>query len=160
MINKYKNISCVFDVHSYSELILYPWGDDDYQTEDPNMNFKNPQFDGQRGTPGDSIYKEYIPKVDLDWFKDAGMKIRDAISSVRGSTYSVQPGIGLYPTSATAHDFAYAFHFVDTGNRKIMAYTVETAKEFQPPYSEALNVISEVSAGLLEFCIKCKTGGP
>ena len=46
MINKYKNISCVFDVHSYSELILYPWGDDESQTEDPDMNFRNPEYDG------------------------------------------------------------------------------------------------------------------
>jgi carboxypeptidase T len=160
MIDTNNNIKFMIDVHSYSELVLYPWGDDDYQTEDQNMNFKNPQFDGQRGTPGDSMYKEYIPKKDLDWFKDAGMKIKDAISAVRGSTYSVQPGIGLYPTSGTAHDFAYSLNFVDTGNRKIMAYTVETAKEFQPTYSEALKVMSEVSAGLVEFCIACKSAGP
>jgi murein tripeptide amidase MpaA len=159
MIDTFSNIKFMIDVHSYSELVLYPWGDDDYQTEDQNMNFNNPQFDGQRGTPGDSIYKEYIPKVDLDWFKVTGMKIKDAISSVRGSSYSVEPGIGLYPTSGTAHDFAYALHLVDTGNRKIMAYTVETAKEFQPTYSEALKVMSEVSAGLLEFCIACNSAG-
>ena len=155
MIDTYTNIKIMIDVHSYSELVLYPWGDDDYQTEDPTMNFNNPQFDGQRGTPGDSIYKEYIPEVDLDWFKATGMKMKDAISAVRGSNYGVQPGIGLYSTSGASHDFAYSLHFVDTGNRTIMAYTVETAKEFQPAYSEAKHVMSEVSAGLLEFCITC-----
>src|SRR6476620_3855625 len=141
MIDTYNNIKFMIDVHSFSELVLYPWGDDDYQTQDPNMNFKNPQFDDLRGHPGDSIYKEYLPKADLDWFNDTGIKIKNAISSVRGSSYTVEPGIRLYPTSGTSHDFAYALHFVDTGNRKIMAYTIETAKEFQPVYSEALKVM-------------------
>ena len=155
MIDTYTNIKFMIDVHSYSELVLYPWGDDDNQTADPTMNFKNPQFDGQRGTPGDSMYREYIPKADLDWFHETGLKIKDAISAVRGSNYTVQAGVALYPTSGTSHDFAYSLHVVDTGNRKVMAYTLETAKEFQPTYSEALEVMSEASAGLLEFCIAC-----
>jgi murein tripeptide amidase MpaA len=155
MIDTYTNIKFMIDVHSYSELVLYPWGDDDNQTSDPTMNFKNPQFDGQRGTPGDSMYREYIPKTDLDWFHETGLKIKEAISAVRGSNYAVQAGVALYPTSGTSHDFFYSLHTLDTGNRKIMAYTLETAKEFQPPYAEALKVMSEASAGLLEFCIAC-----
>ena len=52
--------------HSYSELVLYPWGDDQNQTTDPNQNFQNPAFDGQRGTPGNN-YKEYIP-ADVEYY--------------------------------------------------------------------------------------------
>jgi hypothetical protein len=41
----------------------------------------------------------------------------------------------------------------DATKRKVFAYTVETGTEFQPPYSEALNIISEVSSGLVEFSV-------
>lgn len=88
LINTYRNIMCVFDVHSYSELILYPLGR--YQSDDPDMNFRNPDYDGQRGHPGDSLYKEYIHKKDLEWYVSVGQKIRDAIAAVRGTVYNVQ----------------------------------------------------------------------
>ena len=152
LINDYQNINRVIDVHSYSELILYPWGDDENQTEDPDMNFKNPSYDGHRGHPGDSIYQEYIHKKDLEWYHTTGNRIRDAIAAVRGTIYQVQPSMNLYPTSATCHDFIYSLRY-NGANRDIMAFTIETAKRFQPPFSEAMNIMSEISAGLLESCL-------
>jgi hypothetical protein len=35
----------------------------------------------------------------------------------------------------------------------VRGFTVETGKVFQPPYSEAQQIIREVSAGLLQFCL-------
>jgi len=153
VINKYQNIRCLIDVHSYSELILYPWGDDENQTTDPDMNFRNPDYDGYRGHPDDSIYKEYIHKKDLDWYDSVGKKIRNAIAAVRGKVYEVQPSMNLYPTSGTCHDYVYTLKY-NGANRHIMGYTIETATRFQPPYSEAVNVMSEVSAGLIEACLE------
>ena len=152
LINNNQNIDCAMDVHSYSELILYPWGDDENQIKDPDMNFKNPSYDGHRGHPGDSIYQEYIHEKDLEWYESTGNRIRDAIAAVRGTVYEVQPSMKLYPTSATCHDFIYSLRYNGT-NRDIRAFTIETAKLFQPPYSEATNIMSEVSAGLLESCL-------
>jgi hypothetical protein len=40
------------DIHSYGELILYPWGDDNNQDIDPNQNFRNPAYHGLRGASG------------------------------------------------------------------------------------------------------------
>ncbi len=111
LINNYQNIACVIDVHSYSELILYPWGDDENQTDDPDMNFKNPDYDGQRGSPGDTTYKEYIHKKDLEWYESTGKRIRNAIASVRGRVYEAEPGMGLYPTSGTCDDFVYTLRY-------------------------------------------------
>jgi len=151
LINKYQNISCVLDIHSYSELILYPWGDDETQTEDPDMNFNNPNYDGSRGQSGDSIYKEYIHGKDLEWYDSTGKRIRNAIAAVRGTVYESQPSIGLYPTSGTCHDYLYCLRY-NGANRNIMGFTIETGKKFQPPYEEATNTMSEVSAGLVEAC--------
>lgn len=153
MIDNFSNIACLIDIHSYSELVLYPWGDDENQTTDPNQNFLNPGFDGQRGIAG-SGYKEYIPAGDLHDHVVMAERIRDAIAAVRGRVYTAQQGIALYPTSATTHDYAYARHFVDTGRRRILGFTVETAREFQPADTEKNNVITEVSAGLMECLLE------
>ena len=153
LLDSYTDIGFMIDVHSYSELILFPWGDDDNQTANPSMNFANSAFDGVRGTPGDSLYREYIPAADRDWYTATGEAMRGAIAAVRGRPYTLQQAVLLYPTSGTSKDYAYARHLVDTGKRKVYAYTLETAREFQPPYNEALRVIDESSAGLVQFCL-------
>ncbi|HEY7081416.1 MAG TPA: M14 family metallopeptidase [Nitrososphaeraceae archaeon] len=153
LIDTYSNVSCMIDVHSYSEDILYPWGDDDDQTTNTFMNFTNHSYDGQRGTLGDTLYGEYIPKSDSDWYKETGAKMSDSIASVRGTRYTVMEANDLYPTTGTSHDYAYSRHFVNTNERSILGYTLETGKTFQPPYSEAVRIIKEVSAGLIEFCL-------
>ena len=153
LLDAHPNTMAIMDVHSYSQLVLYPWGDDNNQTTDPSMNFRNPAFDGLRGTPGDSLYREYIRQADADWFATTGTRVRDAIAGVRGRSYTVQQGVLLYPTSGTSNDYAYSRHLVDATKRKVFAYVLETGLEFQPPFAEALNIISEVSAGLVEFCL-------
>lgn len=153
MLDTYTSIRCMVDVHSYSELILYPWGDDDNQTADAAMNFQNSIYDGLRGTLGDSLYKEYIDQPDWDWYKKTGTRIRDAIAAVRGRNYTLNQSAGLYPTTATSTDYAYARHFKDSNQRKIFSFTFETGQKFQPSYSEALKIMEEVSAGLIECCL-------
>lgn len=153
LIDQFTNLSCLVDVHSYSELVLFPWGDDENQTTDPNQNFLNSAFDGQRGIVG-SGYREYIPPADVQAHEAMGQRVRDGIEAVRGRRYTVQPGIALYPTSATTHDYAYARHFVDSGRRRVLGFTLETARSFQPGDVEKNNVITEVSAGLMEFLLQ------
>jgi len=50
----YTRIRWYVDVHSYSEDILYVWGDDESQLSDPSQNFTNPAFNGKRGLIGDA----------------------------------------------------------------------------------------------------------
>jgi murein tripeptide amidase MpaA len=149
LIDSFPGLACMVDVHSYSELVLYPWGDDNNQTTDPNQNFQNPAFDGQRGVPG-SAYKEYIPATDLLAHQAMGNRIRDGIAAVRGRNYTVEQSIDLYPTTGTWHDYAYARKFVETGRRRILGFTLETARDFQPGDAEKDQVISETQAGLME----------
>jgi murein tripeptide amidase MpaA len=65
------------DWHSYSELILRPWGDT------------------QANSPHEAQHKQL------------GDGIRDKIRAVRGKVYTSQKSIGLYPTSGTANDWFY-----------------------------------------------------
>ncbi len=153
LIDSFPGIACMVDVHSYSELVLYPWGDDQNQTTDPNQNFQNPAFDGQRGTPGNN-YKEYIPPDDLAAHQAMGNRIRNGIAAVRRHTYVVQQSIDLYPTTGTWHDYAYSRKFVETGRRRILGFTLETARQFQPGDAEKAQVISETQAGLMECLLQ------
>jgi murein tripeptide amidase MpaA len=155
MLDQYPNICCMVDIHSYSELILYPWGDDDTQTTDPTMNFANAAFDGLRGTLGDTLYREYMPPADLDWYVATGNRVRDAIAAVNGNVYTVQASVSLYPTTGTSDDYAYGRHIVGAGKRRVLAYVFETGTEFQPPWDVAFQIIKEVCAGLVEFCLAC-----
>ncbi len=155
LLDNHPNIECMIDVHSYSEDILYSWGDDNDQTANPSQNFQNPAFNGLRGTLGDTAYQEYIPASDLDWYARTGDRMRDAIAAVRGRVYTAMQSTGLYPTTATSDDYSYSRTFVDATKRRVFSYTVETGTEFQPPYAEGVNIISEASAGLTEFCLAC-----
>jgi murein tripeptide amidase MpaA len=148
------------DVHSYAEDILHIWGDDDNQSTNPTMNFRNPAFDGTRGVPGDSAYREYIPAGDLQIAVSLAHTFRDALHAVRGKSYTAKSAFDLYPTSGTSDDYAYARHIIDPGNEKIFAYTIEWGTEFQPPWTEMVNIIHDVTAGLIQFCLAARDTAP
>jgi carboxypeptidase T len=154
LLDTQPNIGCMIDVHSYTQLVLYPWGDDVNQTTDATMNFANPAWNGLRNVAG-SGYGEYIDPADQSQFVSTATAIQGAIAAVRGRQYTVKQSRNLYPTSGTSLDYGYSRHLVDPAKGKVYAYLIETGTEFQPIYTEALNVIDEVSAGLIEFCLQC-----
>lgn len=160
LLDTQPHITGMLDIHSYGDQILYPWGDDDNQTTDPNQNFTVP--DPNRGIPGDTAYREYIPADDRQWYVETGARMRSAMSQVRGRFYTVLQSIGLYPTTATVDDYAYARHVVNSARRKVLAYTFETSAKptgndylgaFQPPYAEAQEVMLDAGPGIVEFCL-------
>ena len=113
------------DVHSYSELILWPWGHAPSQTTDPTKRFTNlPTGTCQPiGIPG---YQEYIPPRDLQRFQTVGGRIRDAIQAVRGRVYANQAGIALYPTTGTQSDYVYSRHIANSRLDTTYGFTFET----------------------------------
>ncbi|AZQ74516.1 peptidase M14 [Streptomyces luteoverticillatus] len=141
------------DVHSYSEDMLYVWGDDEDQSKDGSMDFRNPDYDGRRGLAGDTDYREYIPKDDFDTATALARSFSDALHDVRGTTYTPKSGFDLYPTCGTSDDYAFSRHITDDKKEKTFAYTIEWGKEFQPPWADMEEVIKDVSAGLLQFCL-------
>jgi carboxypeptidase T len=166
LLNTYPRITCSVDVHSYSELILYPWGDDDNQSADPTQNFRDPAWDGLRGAAG-SGYGEYIPAADETKFIDRAIKVRDAIAAARGRIYTHEQSFDLYGTSGGSSDYSYSRFFAGP-NTKVWAYVIETnfygtsgdmnqrmQYGFQPPYADALQVMEEVQSGLIQFMLSC-----
>lgn len=153
LLNTYDRIHCFVDVHSYSELILYPWGDDSIQTTTPSQNFTNPIWDGLRGTVGG--YGEYMPAADKLRFEKTSLRVGNSIQAVRGRTYTRQSSYQLYPTTGTNEDYAYSRHRANPALGKVYAFTFETGREFQPPAAEADWVIKEGSAGLFELALAC-----
>jgi murein tripeptide amidase MpaA len=157
MLDTFATIRYFVDVHSYSEDILYSWGDDQDQTQTPQMNFLNAAFDGKRGVAKDTAYKEYIPAADKTAAVRLAKQMRSAILAVRGRDYKVMQSMSLYPTAGASDDYAYSRHLSDPTRPKVLSYTIEWGSgdnptPFHPPYPEMKQIIQEITAALLQFC--------
>jgi len=101
LVDRYPSTRFLVDVHSFSELILYPWGDDDNQSTEPTQNFRNPAFDRRRGLliqnghPQARRYGEYLDPAYRRHMIEIGERTRDAVEAVNGRRYTVQQGAAL-----------------------------------------------------------------
>lgn len=153
LFETYPAIAYYVDIHSYSELFLYSWGNDDNQSIDLDQNFDNPQYDGERGVLDDLRYREFISPTDEILAIGLAQRMNDALIAVRGGRgYIVQESSGLYPTTATSSDYAFSRSFSDMDRPKIQGWTIEFGKEFIPPFSEMQNIIKQVGAAITELC--------
>ena len=159
-----RRIDCFVDVHSYSELILYPWGHAPTQTTDPTTRFTGLPSGtcAPLGRPG---YEEYMDPQDLQRFETVGQRIVDAIGGVRGRVYASQTGIGLYPTTGTQSDYVYSRHIADPSLRKTDGYTFETGpfvgdvrESFHPADPEPVK--SDAKSGMLALAQQTATAPP
>lgn len=161
LFDAFPHIRYFVDLHSYSEDILYNWGDDVDQSTDPAMNFQNPTYDGKRGIANDKAYREYIDASDKKIAVELANEVRDAIKSSRGRVYKTEQSMSLYPTAGTSDDYAYSRHLIDPKKAKVFSYTIEWGSPdnptpFHPPYPEMKKIIDEVTSGLLAFCISAQ----
>lgn len=158
LLDRYPHAGWFVDVHSHVPAIFYNWGFDTNQTSDPMMNFRDPAFDGRRGRGGDA-YGEFIPADDLRTLQDLGGKVNSAVEAASGRGYDLEQSFTLYPTSGASDDYAYSRHFVQASKSKILSFTIECGRSFQPPWTEAENVIREVCSGLTALCVAVTTPG-
>jgi hypothetical protein len=153
------SIDCFADVHSYSELVLHPWGHAPTQTGDATKRFTTlPTATCQPIT--DPSYAEYMTPRDLLRFETVGDRIVQAIADVRGRHYTRETGVALYPTTGTLSDYAYARHIADGAQRKTYGFTLETgpwqgnvADSFHPANPEPIK--REAESGLLALVQQC-----
>jgi carboxypeptidase T len=158
MFDQFPNIRYFIDIHSYSEDILYNWGDDENQAADPAMNFQNAAYNGKRGIAGDTLYKEYLATADKNIAVNLAKKMQTAIKNVRGRIYKIEQAMSLYPTAGTSDDYAFSRHLTNTKKGKIYSYTIEwgspnNSTPFHPPYPEMQKIIQEITSAPLAFCI-------
>ena len=82
--------------------------------------------------------------------------MREAIGKVGGAAYDFGQSFALYPTSGTSDDYAYAGTSSMARGGKILSYTIECGRSFQPTWQDAQDVIREVDAGLIAFCLAAR----
>jgi murein tripeptide amidase MpaA len=152
LFDSYDNISYFVDIHSYSELILYSWGDDNNQNTEPGQNFQNAAHDGKRGIVNDSLYREFISTLDENTLKNFAERMNNELAAVRGKHYAVKQSVGLYPTSATSDDYVLARNIVSGLKNRIYGFTIEFGSEFVPPFAEMSKVIQDVCSAMTELC--------
>jgi hypothetical protein len=179
LFDDYPHIRFFVDVHGTKGIVLYPWGDDEIQTTDPNMNFRNPAYDGLRGLADDIIasyyncsnqtpnpdgaaYKEYMNPTDLARLSAFGALQRDAINAVRGQAYTTAPGFtGLYGITGGTKDYGFGRHLSDPTLGKVDTFLYEYGIDTgaQPPYEtppgpdDMIHVIHDCASGLTELTI-------
>jgi len=159
LLDRFPNIRYFVDLHSYGETILHSWGTDENQSRHPRMNFRNATYDGKRGRIHDDAYREYVPAADEKVAQQMARRMAASIRLVRGREYKVKQSVGLYPTAGASDDYAYSRHIVDRAKGKIIAFTIEWGRShastpFHPPYPEMRKVMRDVTAGLIELCLR------
>ena len=154
-----RRVDCFVDVHSYSELVLWPWGHAPSQTTDPTKRFTTLPS-GTCAPIGVAGYQEYIPPRDLQRFQTVGSRIVSAIASVRGRVYTSEPSIALYPTTGTQSDYAYSRHIANPKLRKTYGFTFETgpwvgnaADSFHP--ADPTLIKRDAKAGMIALMQQC-----
>jgi murein tripeptide amidase MpaA len=154
-----RRVDCFVDVHSYSELVLWPWGHAPSQTIDPTKRFTSLPS-GTCAPIGVAGYQEYILPRDLQRFQTVGSRIVSAISSVRGRVYANEPSIALYPTTGTQSDYAYSRHIANPKLRKTYGFTFETgpwagnvADSFHP--ADPALIKRDAKAGMIALMQQC-----
>lgn len=161
LLDEHPGIARYMDIHSYGEVVLYPWGNDQNQAAQAWMNFTNPAFDGARGVGGDA-YGEYLPGPDQAAVIAIAERVRDAVNGVRGGQYRAMQGFAMdttgrlsFPTSGAGDDYATSRHLADQRRPKVYGFTLEFGKpwDFVPPWAEMDQIILDVNAGMVEFCL-------
>jgi murein tripeptide amidase MpaA len=153
LFDQHANIRFFVDLHSFGEDVMYTWGDATNQATRATENFRNSAFNGKRGLSGAGAYKEFLPSADQGVSVNLATRMHDAIRAVRNKNYVVKQDFDLYPTAGASDDYATARHWVDGSNKKIYSFTLEWGTEFQPAYAEMANIIQDITAAMIEFCL-------
>ena len=161
VFDEFPRIRWYMDIHSAAGQILFNWGNDNNQVNDPAMHFLNPAWDGKRGVLGDSAYREWIEEADFGKISTASRRVAQAMHSVGGRSYVPLQAVGLFATSGASDDYAFSRHRADARRNKVHGFTMEFgyATNFYPTLSEFHQNVKDTGAGLMEFCLAASDAG-
>jgi hypothetical protein len=118
-------IDVFLDVHSFSELVLFPWGHAQTQTTDASQLFTS-LATGTCAPLSPATHQEYMLPRDQLRFQRVSRQIVADIQAVRGRVYTAQPGRDLYATSGVSSDYTYSRHIANPALRKTYGFAFET----------------------------------
>lgn len=119
------SVELFLDVHSFSELVLFPWGHAPAQTTNPSQNFLS-LATGTCAPLNPFGHMEYMPANDLQRFQSSAQQVVDAIRAVRGRSYTPKSIHALAANTGTSTDYVYSRHIANPALGKVFAYAFET----------------------------------
>lgn len=120
-----QRIDVFLDVHSFRELVLFPWGHAFTQTTDPSQNFLT-LATGTCAPINPPGHQEYMLPRDQLRYTTVARKIVDDIRAVRGRNYTPESIRALYATTGTSADYVYSRHIANSTLRKTYGFSFET----------------------------------
>jgi murein tripeptide amidase MpaA len=144
-----RQIDVYVDVHSFEELVLYPWGHAITQSINSLQNFKT-LASGTCQPLDPPTYREYMRPSDQVRYQTVSQRIVDSIRAVRGRNYKPEPIHSVYSTGAsgTSSDWVYSRHILNQAFHKTYGFALETgpntgnaAEDFHPSDPDKLSLI-------------------
>ena len=153
-------INVYVDVHSFMELVLYPWGHAPTQVTDASQVFTT-LATGTCARLDPPTYREHMRLGDLRKFQTVAQRVVDSVKAVRGRTYRAISTYALYPwaggATGTSSDYVYSRHIANPSLQKTYAFALETGPDtgnaeesFHPDDPASLSLIKrEAKAAIL-----------
>ena len=150
-------IDVFVDVHSYSELVLHPWGHAPTQTTDPSKRFTN-LTTGTCAPLNPPGHQEFMSPRDHLRYRTVARRIADAIRAVRGRNYTLKTIYQVYnsTTTGTCSDYVYSRHIANPARHKTYGFAFETGPDtgnilcsFQP--TDPAPIKRDAKAGMLSL---------
>ena len=160
ILDQFPRLRWYMDIHSAAGQVLHNWGDDENQSGDPGMSFREPRWDGRRGVLDDD-YREWITEEDGGAGRGVARRVAAAMRAVGGRSFVPVQAVGLFATSGASDDYAFSRFQARPDLNKTYGFTMEFGypQNFYPTLPEFHQNVLDVGAGLMEFCLAAAAVG-
>ncbi|TLS30690.1 hypothetical protein PpBr36_02561 [Pyricularia pennisetigena] len=135
VMDQHPRLAWYMDLHSAAQVVLHGWCHDAVQADDPAQNWKNPAYDGKRGTLFDPAvdYAEYMDRRDWDALSVTAARMASAMQLTKdeehawsSDPYVASQGVlGFGTSTGCSIDHAYSRHLEDATKSKILGFGFE-----------------------------------